>query len=237
MNEEKKLNKNYITIAILTALALVVVWLLFSSVEKTQPLTVEQELALQEQAEDIIETGNIEGCEQIDNEMYRSVCRNNIALGLAQKTLDIKECRNIDNSLVSRDECERQVVLKKSVEDEDISVCDQATSNSLKNECKNSYYLQLALKNNDSSICNFASDSIQQNMCKDTFMFQTDFTKNANIFDCEEFSGDNFKNDCKNMKDIIVKGIINPSACISFNTHSFAQLCRAVSNNPIQVNN
>ena len=236
MNEEKNLNKNYIIIIILAVLVLIGGWLI-SSGGTQQPITAEEEVTLQKQAGEIINTGDIKACDQIDNDTYKAVCKNNIALELAQKNLDIKQCQNVDNSLVPREECERKVVLKKSVEDEDISVCDQATSIDLKNECKNLYYLQVALKNNDSSVCNSVVDLLQKNICKDTFTFQTDFTQNADTFDCEKFSGNNFKNDCKNLKQLVVSKNINPSECASFKTPSFGGLCQALSRNFIQRSN
>jgi len=47
------------------------------------------ELQLQEQAGAIIKTKDFNRCDEIKDEMYHTVCINNIALNLAQETQDI----------------------------------------------------------------------------------------------------------------------------------------------------
>ena len=62
--------------------------------------------------DDIIKGGDIEKCNTIESEYEKAICINNIALNLAQETMDISYCERVDNKLVSRDECERQIILE-----------------------------------------------------------------------------------------------------------------------------
>jgi hypothetical protein len=138
----------------------------------------------------------MKACESIGNDMYRKVCINNIALNKAQETNDITYCRHIDNELIPRADCERQVVNTLSLEKEDQAICDQATDTEVKTQCKESYHLALALKKNDASLCAQAANPAN---CTDYFYLQQ-FTQDPAKVSCDAFSTPEAQADCATIK-------------------------------------
>ena len=154
------------------------------------------ELQIQEQLGELIKGGNFDDCEKIGNAYYETVCVNNIALQLAQERLDVSYCQKIDNKLIPIADCERQVVVKKSIERESVAICDEATDGDVREQCKASFLIGLAYKKNDVSICDREQDSVRRNECVDMYVFQREYVTNSVGFDCGRFSDGDVRRDC-----------------------------------------
>lgn len=166
------------------------------AVTEEDTLTPEAELALQEQIAPLIQAGDMTACEQVQDEMYKKVCINNIALNKASETSDISYCQYIDNELIPRADCEHQVVSTLSLEKEEQAICDQATDETVKTQCKETYHLALALKKNDATLCAQATNPAQ---CTDSFSLQQ-FMQDPSQVACTTFSTPEAQADCTALK-------------------------------------
>jgi hypothetical protein len=223
MNEEKKLNKNYIIIAIL-AVIIIGGWLLFSN--KTQPLTVEQELSLQEQAGAIIDTGDIKACDQIDNDMYKSVCRNNIALELAQKNLDISQCKSIENE-TTRESCISEIASKNAIQNKSVEECLSIKNEVSRSQCTEQYYMNIgANKSEGNNRCDDIADAAGKTLCQDTATLYSGFSSNPKNFDCSKFKSEDSVSDCNAYQQVTANQPGPVSAfCGYFKTGLFKRFC------------
>jgi len=154
------------------------------------------ELQLQEQAGAIIKTKDFNRCDEIKDEMYHTVCINNIALNLAQETQDISYCQKIDNKLVPIRDCESQVIFKKSLDKESIAICDETKDQELQKQCRNSFWPSLALKKQDNKLCDNIQTEPEKTFCYDNYVLQKEFTQDAANFKCTEFSDKQVRLDC-----------------------------------------
>lgn len=155
------------------------------------------ERELQELAAPIIAKKNFDECDRIPDAQYRTVCVNNIALALAAETQDIAYCEKIDNMLVSREGCERDVVLKKSVEQEDIAVCGEATSETVREQCGDNFYIGMALRKDDGSFCDRLGDKAKADFCHDQYVVLKKFGGDAKNFDCSSLRIAQDREDCE----------------------------------------
>ncbi|VAW11539.1 hypothetical protein MNBD_BACTEROID05-650 [hydrothermal vent metagenome] len=226
MNEEKKINKKYI-IAILAALVIIGGWFLFfgKMPSQTQPISVEKEIILQKQAGDIINTGDIKACDQIDNDMYKSVCRNNIALELAQKNLDIKGCENIENE-TTKGSCLLDVSLKSAIQNKSALVCESIKDEKSRAQCVELYYVNTAVNKSGEDTCANIADVNGKTLCQDTNILYDGFSLDSSKFNCEQFKSENSINDCKAFQEI-VKTQPGPmdTFCAYFKTNLFKRFC------------
>jgi hypothetical protein len=193
-------------------------------------LAPEAELKLQEQIAPLIKAGDMAACDQVQNTMYRSVCINNIALNKASETKDISHCQYLDNELIPRETCERQVIFQKSMEMENIGACNEATSDSLREECTASFHVSLAQKKNDPAICD---QSATPTDCRDRFVFSQLMTAPQSA-DCSLFATTEAQTDCEALHPLLT---ITPdlaklaSACQNIKTQLFSFICRQVAPN------
>lgn len=187
-----------------------------------QPSEISKELQLQNQISEIIETKNFERCDEVDDEMYKNVCVNNIVLNLALETLDISYCYKLDDQLMSVASCERELVMKKSLDKEDINVCDEATNEEPRKRCRDLFWFNLALKKNDIKICDNYQIGKDRNYCYDEYLFQKEFLGNTEKFNCDLFQGSQTRTDCgifqANQNDLI-------GACRKMKSGLFINYC------------
>jgi hypothetical protein len=184
---------------------------------------VKSELDLQKQIAEIIKTKDFNKCQEVQDATYRTACINNIALNLAQETQDLSYCQKIDNNLVSIEGCERQVIFQKSLDKENISVCNEAQNQAVQKECQDIFWLNLALKKDDVSLCNNYKAEQESNYCQDSFVFQKEFIKNLTNFDCKKFKDKQAEADCVVYKENLDK--INPTICQSLKSNLFLSYC------------
>ncbi|MEK7519667.1 MAG: hypothetical protein AAB581_00255 [Patescibacteria group bacterium] len=163
-------------------------------------LSDQEKYTYQEQIAALIKTSDFSKCDAIADPLYKTVCVNNIALGLAKGSGDISFCQKIDNKLLPIEECERQVILEQSMAREDATICKQTKNQKLQEDCENSFYMQLAVKKNDVSLCDKTRED-QQEYCQNNFYVVTkDFMGNSTSFDCSVLEGKDEKSDCEKLK-------------------------------------
>lgn len=181
------------------------------------------EIQLQELAGEIIKGKNFDDCKKIDDAYYEAVCMNNIALEVAYEQLDVQYCQKMDNALVPIAECERRVVLQKSIKQENVVICDEATDQNVRVQCRESFLFSLALAKNSIAICTQGETVQQKNDCSNTYLFQKEFIANPRAFDCSRFVGVDMQGDCKTFtKPASVAGF---GACDGLHSELFIQYC------------
>jgi len=190
--------------------------------KETKNEKVAEELKLQEQTAEIIKTNNYNECDKIEDAMYKKVCINNIALKLAEETLDISHCQKLDNELVPRDDCERNVIASKSIKNDDISACLETKNQELQAQCQDNYYIQLSQKKDDIGICEQASAKEIKDLCYNTYLINKNFSADKDNFDCSTLRGIDEQADCNIIKEQLkqpgpTQGFpINPSLGMSY---------------------
>lgn len=168
--------------------------------EQNSVLDVATELKLQEQVAPLITAGDMDACNQVQDDMYKKVCINNIALKKANDTKDISYCQYLDDKLITRESCERQITLQKSVEREDMSICSETKNETLQKQCENAYYFGLAQKKQNPSICDKDADSVRANQCWNIYhaqklMMPSDNSTRQSV-DCSLLRGKDEQKDC-----------------------------------------
>lgn len=154
-------------------------------------------------------------CENLDDEIFRTECMNNITLNLAEENKDISYCQKLDNELVSISECERNIVFSYSVYDEDISMCNDLENESFVFECRENYYYATASLKSDPKICLNIENDILKESCYNSVVFD------RGNYSCSDFLGDDYKNDCE-----LYNGLDEGNAdCDQFSSDLFRNLC------------
>ena len=199
--------------------------------EEKASLTSEQELKLQEQIAPLIKGGDMKACDSVQNDMYKKVCINNIALNKAEETKDIAYCQYLDNELIERSSCERQIMNQKAIEKEDKSVCSETKDEKLKQECEDSFLFGMANKKQDPKLCDQDTDKTKADQCWNGYyaqkmMIPTDDGKRSSP-DCGLFRGEDTKADCQALASAM-KGNDQQKlmeSCQSQKTRTFFQVC------------
>ena len=188
-------------------------------ITKSEKPEVKTEFQLQEQAGAIIKTKDFQGCDEIKDETYKTVCVNNIASNLANENLDISYCQKIDDKLVPIKDCEAQVIFKKSLDKESVDICQETKYQELQKQCQESFWLTSAARKEKPELC----DNIQviegREFCRDAYLFQTQFTENASNFNCAQFKNNEVAEDCKIFKENISQA--NPNLINRFKSSLF----------------
>jgi len=203
--------------------------------KETKNEKVAEELKLQEQTAEIIKTNNYNECDKIEDAMYKKVCINNIALKLAEETLDISHCQKLDNELVPRDDCERNVIASKSIKNDDISACLETKNQELQAQCQDNYYIQFSQKKDDIGICEQASAKEIKDLCYNTYLINKKFTADKDNFNCSTLRGIDEQVDCQTMKEKLkeyqssasppINPVIGNILCSGFKTNLFVSYC------------
>lgn len=158
------------------------------------------EIKLQEQAADIIKSKDFSRCDEISDPTYKTVCVNNIAMNVAQETGDVSYCDKMDNKLVPKEDCERQAVFAKSVENEDIKVCEGATIELVRRDCENGLWQSLAFKRGDIKLCENIKTENEKNYCHDNYLLNKEFAGKINKLDCNSLREVQAQEDCRQVK-------------------------------------
>lgn len=194
--------------------------------------TPAEELALQEQVAPLIKAGDMAACKQVQNDMYRAVCVNNIALNKATENKDISYCQYLDNKLVTIESCERSVLFQKVAETENQAVCSETTNTTLQKECEASFFSVLANKHQDPKLCDQNTDATNANQCWNAYYAQSMFASVSSsgkppAISCNTFRGKDVQEDCANLRAAITEKSIPKlqQACQSQKTPFFRQAC------------
>ncbi|MHB1163098.1 MAG: hypothetical protein ACYCZZ_01020 [Minisyncoccota bacterium] len=197
--------------------------------------TPAEELALQEQVAPLIKAGDMTACKQVQNDMYRAVCVNNIALNKATESKDISYCQYLDNKLVSIESCERNVLFQKVAETENQVVCSETKNAALQKECEASFFSVLANKHQDPKLCDKNTDATNANQCWNAYYAQSMFASvsgsgNSPIGSCSVFRGKDAQSDCAGLRAAITAKSIQKlqQACQSQKTPLFLPFCSSL---------
>lgn len=181
------------------------------------------EIEMQEKVGEIIAKKDFSGCEFVQNELYKKVCINNIALNLTQELQDVSYCQKLDNNLVSIRECEQQVIFSKSIKNEDVNVCKEASDLEIREQCSLNFYPLLAIKKQDVKLCGNIQQEENRNLCYDSYLFKMEFIKKYENFSCQNFMDLQIRKDClyyqKNYKQLSLQ------ACFDLKSDLFFEFC------------
>lgn len=182
----------------------------------SQEEKVSQELGFQTQVAGIIKTKDLTKCGAVNDATYSAVCINNIALNLAQEQNNISYCSHLDDKLVSRAQCEQQVVFQKSIKEENIAVCKESTFSDIVKKCEESFYTSLALKKNDVTVCSQNPDESKRALCHDQVMVsESNVSMDFSKLSCDKLQTPFAKDDCASFKKI-ASPQAKPEAIVSF---------------------
>jgi len=195
----------------------------------SEELKVDEEIALQKKAAEIIKTEDFSQCEEIENQMYKAVCINNIALNLAEKNQDVSYCQRLDNKLVKIANCERRIVFKKSQDKENIAICSEARDKEVQKECQNSFWPSLAVKKQDINLCDNILVKEEKNNCKNNYLFEK-LIGTEDSFDCQKFIDQQLKEDCQKYRENILKIGERTINCNIFKSDLFLNYCYLITN-------
>jgi hypothetical protein len=225
----------------LTIISLMIVFILFILViyfyykpflkSKTLKSDLSQEetkriLKLQEQVGEIIKFNDFGKCDEVKDEYYKRVCINNIAFNLAKEKQDISYCQKLDNKLLYTEDCERQILLPKAIDKEDIKVCSETRNKGIKQNCEQDFWTFLAIKKENINLCNNYLNYEEKIFCYDQYIFEKEFAyKKNNIkdFDCSKFQNKDIENDCKLYKENLDKR--RPNFCYQLKSNLFVGYC------------
>lgn len=205
--EDKKQNLFVATI-IVVAVIVIMGFLIFFFVDfgeffKAKPIEkpkVKNELELQQQAADIIRSKDFNRCQEIKDEVYQKVCINNIALNLAEEKQDISYCQKIDGQLIPIEECEREIIFQKAIDEGKTDACEETNNQGLQQECKENFWSDSAVKKSDIALCNNVEGEQGKNVCRDNYVFAKEYQVNAASFDCDRFNEENLRQYCEASK-------------------------------------
>ena len=195
------------------------------NVSQKELSAADKELKLQEQVSDVIKTKDFSGCENINDATYKTVCINNIALNLAKETEDISYCQKIDGKLVPKEDCERQVVFTKSLEKEDINVCQETKIRELQKQFDGGFYNILSLKMNDVKVCSKVQEKEVADFCYNNFLVIKYFDVEGKNFDCVRLRGKEAQDDCQIVKTFSPEKESFQMKCSKLKTNLFFPYC------------
>ena len=135
-----------------------------ANVEQVPIVTTDERQILDDIA-GYIGTSDLDRCQSIDSEELAVVCVNNIAYDLAIKNSDIKWCSYLDDEMLRVDDCEREILLNNALEQLDTSVCEMASSESVRDDCTTAVLYQKALSEMDKEVCTLIPYEWQRNNC------------------------------------------------------------------------
>lgn len=194
-------------------------------------LSPEAELKLQEQVSPLIKAGDMKACERVDNAMYRSVCVNNIALQKAEETGDISFCQYLDDELIPKETCERQVIFRKSVDEGNTNACAETGNAALRQECENTFSSRIATEKEDPSLCDQSTNKLMSDQCWNGYYANrlpiAIKTSDMQASICGIFRGEDVKADCDVIVENMREGDLEKTmeACQAQKTGIFLQSC------------
>jgi hypothetical protein len=192
---------------------------------KPPAAVVSHEEELQNQVAQIVDTKDSSKCNEIQDQTYQTVCRNNIALNDAQEKKDASYCQKVDNRLISIADCERDVVPRKALDQKDIKVCDEATIPEVRESCQADFWSNLAQAENNIKECDNLAAGAERDECLDVYFLKNEFMTGKSL-DCNKFASQQAKKDCGAYKEIFNNRDIQ--ACSNLKTDFFIALCYSI---------
>ncbi len=184
-----KIKKNTL-ILILAAILVVVVIVILALVgvfEKEDKIPVTEKEEVAQEVSEIVDRGDFEACENIEDEEYRVICKNNIAFNLAYENLDPEWCLKLDDERMSREGCVQRIILQEALSKDDEKICQKLTNfeySNLIEICVTEFWLEKAAREMDDSLCdNLTEEGVEY--CKFTVLANS-FFSDPGSFSCEE---------------------------------------------------
>ena len=162
------------------------------------PLTQDQ---IAQDVSGIIEKGDFNSCDSVQDNDYKIICKNNIAQKLAYQSLDTNWCLKLDDQRVKIADCISSLIPGKAIKANDVSICNEAGSLGYENlieKCINNFWVNKATSEGKAEYC----DNIKTEDAKDSCTIQVtkyNFFKNPDQFSCKELEALNI--DQKNCMD------------------------------------
>lgn len=190
--------------------------------ETQEEYNYENNFQLEIKLQEIVDLNDVTRCNDLVEEMFIKNCIDRINMNNIVKDLDFSGCKIMDGSLVTKEECERQIIFSKALEREDIKYCEETDNTDLYNQCVDTFYISLALKNNDIKYCSEYEKEERQVICKNLFLIEKILFNVKGDYNCDDFIGDNIRKDCKiaiEMKNI------QEDNCEGFESSLFLDYC------------
>ena len=170
-------SKNYLTFVYLTVFLVLSVLLILSYLfsENNIQSNIEND-SIETPYELAIFSGNSNECLNLEEDRERNTC---LALYDACdndecykihgiQTLDTRSCNNIEDQSLRvscNAEINNRVLLQKSVEQRNVEICNEFSSQQLVDSCKDSYYFTVSNIDNDLSLCRNINNRGIRNEC------------------------------------------------------------------------
>jgi len=184
----------------------------------------QEESNLHKKTVEIIKTKNISNCQKISDQFFKKVCINNISLDLAKEKQDVSYCKNLDNQLVLIEDCEREIIFPKAIENENVNICFEASNINVQKECTKNFWIGMSRKKQEITLCDNIQEEKEKNYCYNTYLIYQEFSKNPNEFDCEKFVTDVARNDCETYKNNLK---LKQNSCMGMKSLAFRTYCRS----------
>lgn len=177
---------------------------------------------------DIIAAGDISQCARahgivIGGDNWEAVCKNNIALKQAARTLDLSQCDNLDGNLMNPDLCKRDVVYEKMIKNPDITLCSSLGDGALRDFCATLYWTEAAIAKNNAMLCNQHKNSARRESCKNEFLMNQLVFEEKKI-SCEAFP-ENMRSGCAALSNKKRASLTDFNVCLNTGNRLFERAC------------
>ena len=195
--------------------------------KQTNNMLSAADAALENSAAAVIKSADIASCAQFAGKSvagtdYGVVCKNNIAMNLAAKNLDISYCSQLDGKLMSITDCQSRILLQSALKNNTAAACDSAPTSTMKTSCIAGYWLSESAKTNDPKLCANMPDAVSQKSCADGVLINQ-LVLNPASTTCAIFTTSSSSADCVQYKKTVASH--DPIGCTKIASPLLANLC------------
>lgn len=193
--------------------------------QRTAPLRIERQKMI---VADVIAAGDIEQCAKargmvIGGDDWEKVCKNNIALQQAGRTLELSQCDKLDGDFMEPEACKRGVIYKTMVRNPNGAFCLSLGEGALSDFCHTLHWTESAIAKNDMGFCDNHQDSARIARCRDEF-FVDGLVFGRKEVSCDVFS-EALRAGCLAYTGEKHSSEDGVSACLTTGNRSFEQIC------------
>lgn len=172
--------------------------------------------------------GNIELCKyaeglNINNLDYYALCKNNVSLREGIEKQSFSACDNVDGTLLSKEDCLNQVLMRSIGSAKNSAICDDAPIN-IKDNCYYLYWFNQAVLNDDVGLCSSLENIESKNNCQDEFGIHKLFEKKEK-FECSDFVSIDLRSSCELFDEVTAEQNSSPSDCDRISHPRFRSQC------------
>lgn len=188
---------------------------------------------IQEKTFKAVQKNDLSACDSVEGRMvngvdYGVVCRNNIARAKALTEGNSAYCDLLDNKLMSKDVCVKEVLAQKVVKEQSLTVCDGAKTEDQKEVCTLAYWQAKAVEDNNIGLC--AQNIKQTNLvssCEREVFLDAASRGAAGSISCASL-GSPVRENCEAFQ-IAVSNDFSSDKCFFINDNFLRNLCLAES--------